>query len=100
MSTSLSRSIATGMLAGLLVAVAAPAMAATFGGYLTSCGSSQVVTSKGWKAASGGITVTAPNRSFTDTSGVAAVITLKGTNRVGAWGVTGSGATNGSGFCS
>lgn len=104
MAHTVSRRAATFAAAWALVlggvALATPAFAASFGGYITSCGSGLVVTAQGTKVASGGITLTAPNRSFTDTSGSAGVFTLRGTAQGGSWGVTGSGATAGSGFCS
>lgn len=85
---------------GVALVSAAPASAATFGGYITWCSSSEKVTAKGTKSSSGGITVTAPQRSYSDTSSSSAVIILRGASQVGAWGVQGSGATAGSGYCS
>ena len=92
--------VGVGSLVAASLLLATPAMAATFGGYITSCSSVQKVTAQGKKISTGGITLTAANRSFSDFSTTVGTITLRGDQQVGQWGVTGSGATSGKGYCS
>lgn len=92
--------VGVGSLVAASLLLATPAMAATFGGYITSCSSVQKVTAKGMKISSGGITVSAPNRSVTDNTAFHGLISVRGDQQVGQWGVTGSGATSGTGYCS
>ena len=81
------------------LAAAGPAAAANFSGSLT-CPASTVVKSSGYKGGTGSITVSAPGRSYTDsTSATGLAITVKGAYSTGTWSVSGSGATSGYGSC-
>jgi hypothetical protein len=83
---------------GGLVA-AGPASAGSWGGTL-SCPSSTVVKSNGYKGGTGPITLTAPGRSYTDsTTSTGFSLSLRGASSSGSWSVYGSGATSGYGSC-
>lgn len=93
--------LATALLVGG-VGLAGPAHAAgPWGGYITWCTRTQVVTAIGTKGtAAGSITVSAPGRSVTDSTSFVGDITVRGGSQVGQWGVSGSAATAGRGTCS
>ena len=80
------------------LSVAGPAAASTFGGTL-NCPGSTFVKSNGYKGNTGPITVSAPGRSYTESTSITGWVTIKGAYATGTWSVSGSGATSGYGSC-